>query len=226
MRIISEIIKKHKYKKQKYKLFVEKNIELGSRIKLENTMLSGNNKIGSDCVLDNSIFGFGSYCGKNCHLENTKIGKYVSIASNVDIINGNHPTRNFVTTHPFVYSTGLKNIGFNFENRGSFVSNKIIENNFTVIIGNDVWIGENVKILNGVRIGNGAIIGTGAVVTKDILPYSIVGGVPAKLIRYRFKKEEIKFLEEFRWWDKDINWIKENMEYFLEIDLFMEINNK
>ena len=113
---------------------------MGSRIKLENTVLSGSNKIGSDCVLNNYIVGFGSYCGRNCHLENTKIGKYVSIAFNVDIINGNHPTRNFVTPPLFVYSNGLKNIGFDFENRGSFISNNIIDNNFTVIIGNDVWI--------------------------------------------------------------------------------------
>ena len=225
MNFILKIIRKIKIKKLKRKLLLEKNVELGSRVKLENTLLLGNNKIGSDCSLNNSILGFASYCGKNCHLENTKIGNYTSIASNVDIINGNHPTRKFVTTHPFAYSNSLKNIGFNFNKNLNFISNNVIENNFTAISGNDVWIGENVKILNGVTIGNGAIIGTGAVVVKNVSPYSIVGGVPAKLIRYRFKEEDIKFLEEFKWWDKDINWIKKHSKLFSEIELFKKIKD-
>ena len=65
-------------------------------------------------------------------------------------------------------------------------------------IGNDVWIGNNVTIKYGVKIGDGAIIGSGAVVTKDVEPYSIVGGVPAKIIKYRFRPDEIEFLEKFQ----------------------------
>lgn len=68
-------------------------------------------------------------------------------------------------------------------------------------IGNDVWIGENVTIKDGVRIGNGAVIGTAAVVTKDVPPYAIVAGVPAKIVKYRFDPEKIELLQEIQWWD-------------------------
>ena len=88
-------------------------------------------------------------------------------------------------------------------------------------IGNDVWIGNNVIIKYGVKIGDGAILGAGAVVTKDVEPYSIVGGVPAKVIKYRFSPDEIKFLLAFKWWDKDLNWLKENKHKFQNIGEFM-----
>jgi len=220
-----KIFKKYEYKNFQKKIFKEKNIKLGSRVKIKNTILMGYNKIGSDTSLNNSLLEIGSYCGANCHLENVKISKYVSIASNVDIINGNHPTRDFVTSHPFAYTNTLKEIGFNFLKNETCKINKTIQENYTVIIGNDVWIGENVKILNGIKIGNGAIIGTGAVVVKDVLPYTIVGGIPAKIIRYRFNEDEIKFLEKFKWWDKDIKWIKENVEIFNNIEIFMKNYN-
>jgi len=77
-----------------------------------------------------------------------------------------------------------------------------------VMIGNDVWIGQNVSIINGVSIGDGAIIATGAVVTKNVPPFSVVGGVPAKVLKMRFDEETIEFLKREKWWDKDIADIK------------------
>lgn len=77
------------------------------------------------------------------------------------------------------------------------------------MVGNDVWIGYNATIMPGVRIGDGAIIASNAVVTKDVLPYSIVGGNPAKLIRYRFDEETIAMLQTLKWWDWDIQKITE-----------------
>ena len=190
---------------------------------MEGASLQGNNKLGSDSNLNGTYFGKGSYCGKNCDLENVKILNYTSIASDVKIINGNHPTRIFVTTHPFSYGNGLKKIGFGFLNKRIYEGNRFKENNYSVVIENDVWIGEHVRILNGVKIGNGAIIGTGSIVVKDVPPYAIAVGVPARVIKYRFSEKEIEFLEKFKWWDKDIKWIKENINLFSDINSFIKV---
>lgn len=90
-----------------------------------------------------------------------------------------------------------------------------------VEIGNDVWIGSHVLIMDGVKIGDGAIIAAGAVVTKDVEPYSIVGGVPARHIRYRFSEEQIKKLLQLKWWEKDFGWIKEHYRDFRNINEFI-----
>jgi len=89
------------------------------------------------------------------------------------------------------------------------------------IIGNDVWIGANAIILQGVTIGDGAIVAAGAVVTKDVPPYAIVGGVPAKVIKYRFPDSTIVKLLEIKWWDKPEEWILENVEKFSNVDDFI-----
>ena len=81
-------------------------------------------------------------------------------------------------------------------------------------IGNDVWIGNNVTILSGVDIGDGAVIAAVAVVTKDVPPFAIVGGVPAKILKYRFSDELIKELEQLKWWDKGIDWVEKHKDIF------------
>lgn len=94
--------------------------------------------------------------------------------------------------------------------------NLIPNTNRSVIIGNDVWIGYGAKIIEGVTIENGAIVLAGAIVTKDVEAFSIVGGVPAKHIKYRFEENERKLLNEFQWWNKDESWIKDNLDLFLK----------
>ena len=81
--------------------------------------------------------------------------------------------------------------------------------------------GQSVEILNGVKIGNGAVIGAGAIVVKDVPPYAVVGGVPAKVIKYRFSKNEIEKLQEIKIWDKDLKWIKENADKLNDIKNFV-----
>lgn len=88
-------------------------------------------------------------------------------------------------------------------------------------IGNDVWIGDSVLILDGVKIGDGAVLAAGAVVTADVPPYAIVGGVPAKVIRYRFNEDEIEHLIKLKWWDKSEQWIKENAHLFSNVKKFI-----
>ena len=91
-----------------------------------------------------------------------------------------------------------------------------------VSIQNDVWIGAGALLMDGVTIGNGAIVAARSVVTKDVPPYAIVGGTPAKLIRYRFDEDEIEFLEELQWWNKDLSWIEKHVGLFHDVQKFMK----
>ncbi|HEY1095944.1 MAG TPA: CatB-related O-acetyltransferase [Alphaproteobacteria bacterium] len=122
-----------------------------------------------------------------------EIGAFCSIAPNVTIPFGLHPSET-VSTHPTFYESR-----FGFTPHDIDIS-QFIPKNRKVTIGHDVWIGTNVTILTGITIGTGAIIGAGAVVTKDVPPYAIIAGVPAKILRYRFDEETIEKLLASKWW--------------------------
>lgn len=145
-----------------------------------------------------------------------EIGAFCSIAKNVTITGMNHPT-SYITTNPFIY---YKSRGIVSEDRLDLIDK---EKNKKVIIGNDVWIGENVTILPSVKIGNGAIISAGSIVTKDVPDYAVVGGVPAKVIKYRFNKEEIKILNDIKWWEWSNEKIKQNINYFTSNEEFFKL---
>lgn len=128
-------------------------------------------------------------------ISNATIGQFCSVGQGTKIGGfGRHPV-DWATTHPVFYSTS-KQAGV------SFVDTDYFEEQVgPVLIGNDVWIGTNVLILDGVTVGDGAIIAAGAVVTRNVDPYAIVGGVPAKLIRYRFSPTAIQRFLQLKWWD-------------------------
>ena len=137
--------------------------------------------------------------------DRLKIGKFCSIACGAKFLftSGNHSLRSLSTyTFPIFFEEwGLdaKDICSAWDNKGD------------IVIGNDVWIGYEALILSGVTVGDGAIIGSRAVVTKDVPPYTIVGGVPAKSIRRRFDGAVIERLEKLRWWDWDIETIRRSI---------------
>ena len=147
-----------------------------------------------------------------CNNDSLIIGKFCSIACGAKFIfNAANHTLNGLTTYPFPIffeewglSADVKDIASAWNNKGD------------IVIGNDVWIGYDAIIMSGVSIGNGAVIGTRAVVTKDIPPYTIVGGVPAKPIRRRFDDETICRLERLRWWDWDEEKIRRNIAVLMK----------
>ena len=133
-----------------------------------------------------------------------KIGKFCSFAPEVKIfLNSDHPT-NLPSTYP------LKTLLL----QSSPWPNKDVITKGSVFIGNDVWIGTRSMIMSGVTIGDGAIIAAGSVVTKNVVPYEIVGGVPAKRIKLRFTNQEIKAMMRIKWWDWNHEKIKNNIPLF------------
>lgn len=182
--------------------------------------------------IDDSIVGkysFGPIC------ENTRlidsIGAFCSIAPG-SIVVPNHPMK-YVSTHTFLYKgnrPGDKPYKEYKGNRYYFddISPKgVVEKSKKSTIGNDVWLGKNVIITNGANIGNGVIAGAGSVITKDIPDYAVVVGVPARIIRYRYNKEQIEALNRIQWWNWPDDTIRERYnDFYLHIEDFIEKYDK
>lgn len=182
-----------------------------SRIdKTANTSTGGN--------ILNSSMGRYSYSGYDCWIINADIGAFCSISDSVYIGGREHPMK-WVSTSP-VFEHGDSNGA-----PDSFVKFGVPEIKRT-IIGNDVWIGHGAIIKAGISIGDGAVVGAGAVVTKDVPPYAVVGGCPARIIRYRFDSDLIKQLLETHWWTLDDEKIKVVSPYIREPERFIEMIKK
>lgn len=143
--------------------------------------------------------------------DECKIGKFCSFAAGVKIFGGGEHRIDCVTTYPFPI---MSNIFPFVKDVGDYPTSK-----GPTVIKNDVWIGANALILSGVTIGNGAVIGAGALVSKDVPDYAVMGGNPARLIRYRFSAEQIKKLLQIRWWDMDISIIAASIKLLMSADI-------
>lgn len=189
---------------------------------LPGSVLEGHNSIGRFSTFKGSL-GLFSYIGKGGVVLG-KIGKFTSIASGVHVINGRHPIESpFTSTSPVFY-TPYTAVGKGFVKEPTFDEYVYAEDKYPVVIGNDCWIGANASIIEGVRIEDGAVVLSGAIVTKDVPPYAIVGGIPAKIIKYRYSNEIIEKLLALKWWNKDETWLKENACYFSDIETLLKNN--
>jgi len=179
---------------------------------------------GANIIGNNTKFcgnmGYGSYICNDCAIVGN-VGRFCSIAHEVKNAQGVHPISNpYVSTSPMFFSL-RKQTGKTFAQKQLFEEMKE-----PIEIGHDCWIGQRAFIVGGVKIGTGAVVLAGAVVTKDVPPYAVVGGVPARILKYRYDEETIDFLLRSEWWNMPIEWLEANYELFSNIDEFKRIINE
>lgn len=175
---------------------------------IQSTLVSTNSRMDESAEIADGVFVGDYVClGKHTYVQHgsevlsAQIGNFCSIGTNCHIGMFEHPIEN-ISTSSRLYLRMLKDNEFYNDIPGP------------AQIGNDVWIGSNSTILGGVKVGDGAVIGAGAVVTKDIPPYAVAVGVPAKVIKYRFSQEKIDQLLKIAWWNWTDEQIIENKEMF------------
>lgn len=198
-------------------------ITIGDDTIVLDTILAGNNSINRRNYILRSEIGKFCYTGIGTMIRSAKIGNFCSISWNVSIGGGDHPhdkvTTSTLSRFHFLHS-GMRNEDSNRELNKTYLNQKNCN------IGNDVLISSNVIIMRDISIGNGAVIGAGAVVTKDVEPYSLVVGVPAKPIRKRFPDDIIAALEEIKWWNWPIGIIYQNLDLIYSTRVDLDLINK
>jgi len=213
---------------------VDESVKLFNNVTIKNSEIKKQAIIGDDAIIIDSVIGNNTsinrtnsvlkssigqytYTAERNKFLNADVGQFCSIAWQVSIGAGKHDYSK-VTTHPLWRFKMLD--GGLLEHEKNIDLKTRYKTLTRCVIGNDVWIAPNTIIVTDIKIGNGAVIGAGAVVTKDVEPYTIVAGVPAKPIRKRFPDKIIEALEEIQWWNWPIEIIKENLDliYSTKVD--------
>jgi len=175
-------------------------------------------EIGRNTLIEDSTIGDYTYDDGDVTIACSQVGRYCSIANRVRINPGNHP-RDRVTQHHLTYRR--VQFGLDTTDDETFFAWRRAH---PCLIGHDVWIGHAAVILPGVTIGTGAVVGAGAVVTHDVEPYLVVAGVPARPIRYRFRKDVIERILETRWWEWTRPQLEERWRDLCSLERFLEVH--
>lgn len=180
----------------------------------EHSAFTRNTKLGPFVRLLHSKIGPYTRISKGCSLLFTEVGRFCSFGIGVQLGAGRHPIHMASTSQLFYNTNSLKN---------DWVHPISYEQNLPISVGNDVWIGSNTLIMGGVTIGDGAVIGARSLVTKDIPPYAIAVGMPARVIKYRFEPEVVERLLEIQWWNFSEDEIQAHIRFFREQEINLEV---
>ena len=219
LRLIGHQMKEHRTRRHYAKWIDEYNrvnqTDIRETVRIDQSTVANRGvHLEGDSDFRQTTIGKYTYSGES-QLSNCLIGSLCSIASGVRLIVNTHPITRVSTWPGFVRILPKKPSWLScFCENESFSDRKTLDDGKYVHIGNDVWIGQDVQIMGGIEIGDGAVIGAGALVTKDAPPYGIVDGVPARLIRFRFSEDDIRFLLSIHWWDWGDEKIRKYSEYF------------
>ena len=202
----------------KVKFYKKCRIHVSSNVILGACAFEGKNALGKGTYFASSSLGYGSYVGNHDEFSHCKIGRFCSIGSNVRVVSADHPIGICVSSHPAFYSDTYF---FSYVKESKYIEHLSTQNGYECEIGNDVWIGDNVLIKGGVTIGDGAVIGMGSIVTKDVEPYNVVAGIPAKPIRKKYDDSTVEALLRIRWWEQPVEWIAEHAQEFFDVEQFV-----
>ena len=199
------------------------NANIGLKSKFE-----GMNQIHSYTEFTGEL-GYGSYIANNSKISG-QIGRFTSIGPFVRCNQGKHPYKEpYVSTSPCFFSLNP----YKAQNGSTFATSQCFDEisyaddqkKYGVIIGNDCWIGEGAFLVGGIKIADGAVVMAHAVVTKDVPPFAIVGGIPARIIDYRYSEEDRRFLLNTKWWNNTSEWFKVNWKLLTDLKEYKKYYN-